>query len=101
SMTVDLLSSLRRRGVHDVFHVSLLRMHEPNDDWLFPGRLASQISELEDQDSEWAINKLTSHIGSGLDSVSEAVWKSSDCTWVSYSTISHLDVICTYLDLVG
>ncbi|PCH41907.1 hypothetical protein WOLCODRAFT_43043, partial [Wolfiporia cocos MD-104 SS10] len=101
SYKLDLPSSLRRRGVHDVFHVSLLRMHEPNDDRLFPGRLANQISELEDQDNEWAINKLTSHVRSGSDAVFEAVWKSGDRTWVLYSAISHLYVIRTYLDLVG
>ncbi|PCH33981.1 hypothetical protein WOLCODRAFT_48463, partial [Wolfiporia cocos MD-104 SS10] len=101
SYKLELPGSLKRRGVHDVFHASLLRIHEPNDDRLFPGRLANQISELEDQDNEWAIDKLTSHVGSSSNAVFEAVWKSGDCTWVPYSTISHLDVIHTYLNLVG
>ena len=36
SFKVDLPSELKRRGVHPVFHASLLRIHIPNDDRLFP-----------------------------------------------------------------
>ena len=55
SYLVDLSRNLKRCGVHDVFHSSLLRIHEPNDDRLFPGRLDSQVTELEDRDNEWVI----------------------------------------------
>lgn len=36
SFQIDLPASLRSRGVHDVFHASLLRIHKPNNDRLFP-----------------------------------------------------------------
>ena len=39
SFKLELLVHLKRRGVHDVFHSSLLRIHVPNDDRLFPGRM--------------------------------------------------------------
>lgn len=51
---IDLPANLRRRGIHNVFHASRLRIHVPNDDRLFPGRLDSQVAELEDRDNEWA-----------------------------------------------
>ena len=32
SFQIDLPAKLKNRGVHDVFHVALLRIHHPNDD---------------------------------------------------------------------
>ena len=78
SYRVELSRNLKRRGVHDVFHASLLRIHEPNDDRLFPGRLDSQIAELEDRDNEWAIDRIVSHTGERDRALFEAEWKSGD-----------------------
>ena len=41
SFRLELPSNLKQRGVHNVFHASLLQVHEPNDDQLFPGCLIS------------------------------------------------------------
>ena len=101
SYLLDLSRNLRRRGVHNVFHASLLRMHEPNDDRLFPGRLDSQIAEFEDRDNEWAIAKILSHAGEREGAVFEAEWKSGDRTWVPYSAIRHLGALAEYLELLG
>ncbi|KAI0370646.1 hypothetical protein BV20DRAFT_916713, partial [Pilatotrama ljubarskyi] len=65
SFRLELPPSMKRRSIHDVFHASLLRVHEPNDDRLFPGRLDTQVLELEDKDNEWAISKFVVHNGSG------------------------------------
>ena len=32
SFRVQLPSHMRQKGIHDVFHLSLLRIHHPNDD---------------------------------------------------------------------
>ncbi|OBZ66142.1 Transposon Ty3-I Gag-Pol polyprotein [Grifola frondosa] len=101
SYRIDLPSNLRRRGIHDVFHASLLRIHEPNDDRLFPGRLDSQITELEDQDGEWAIDKLVAHRGSRNDAIFEVIWKSGDRTWIPYPAIAHLPVLKVYFEALG
>jgi hypothetical protein len=37
SYRIDLPRHLKHRGIHDSFHASLLRIHLPNDDRLFPG----------------------------------------------------------------
>ena len=37
SYRIELPDNLKQRGVHNVFHSSLLRIHIPNDDRLFPG----------------------------------------------------------------
>jgi hypothetical protein len=39
SFQLDLPANMKQRGVHDMFHSSLLRIHVPNDDRQFPGRL--------------------------------------------------------------
>ncbi|EMD30534.1 hypothetical protein CERSUDRAFT_28031, partial [Gelatoporia subvermispora B] len=74
SYRLELSSDLRRRGLHDVFHSSLLRIHEPNDDRLFPGRLDSQVFEMENEDGEWAIDHILSHRGSATNAVFEILW---------------------------
>jgi hypothetical protein len=43
SFKLDLPPHLKQRGVHDVFHSSLLREHIPNDDRLFPGRMDNSL----------------------------------------------------------
>ncbi|OSX62106.1 hypothetical protein POSPLADRAFT_1143007 [Postia placenta MAD-698-R-SB12] len=101
SYTVELPSSLKQRGIHDVFHASLLRVHEPNDDCLFPSWLDNQVAELEDQDGEWAIDRIASHQGTGDEAILEAVWKSGDRTWVPYSSIAHLGAVSAYLEALG
>ncbi|THH32769.1 hypothetical protein EUX98_g1371 [Antrodiella citrinella] len=101
SFRLDLPPNLKRRGIHDVFHSSLLRAHEPNDDRLFPGRLDSQVAELPDQDEEWAIEKIVAHRGTGETAVFETIWKSGDRTWVPYPSVAHVGALAAYLEAVG
>ena len=103
SFRVDLPSSLRQRGVHNVFHSSLLCVHHPNDDQLFPGRLESQLGagDLPDHEGEWAIDKILSHSGSREESIFEILWKSGDITWLLYETIQDLPALKGYLELLG
>lgn len=61
SYKIDLPADLRCRNLHNVFYSSLLHVHVPNNDRLFPGRLANQVSELENQENEWAIDIIVSH----------------------------------------
>jgi hypothetical protein len=74
SFKIELPSHLKQRGVHDVFHASILRIHIPNDDRLFPGRLFTQLNAGNENESEWAVNKITSHSGSSQDSIFEVLW---------------------------
>jgi len=78
SFKVELPDRLKQRGVHPVFHASLLRIHIPNDDRLFPGRLETQVADFEEHEAEWAIDKIFSHSGQCTDSVFEIQWKSGD-----------------------
>lgn len=44
SFHINLPSSLKRWGIHNVFHAFLLHVHEPNDHRLFPEWLDNQIA---------------------------------------------------------
>ncbi|PIL25631.1 hypothetical protein GSI_11380 [Ganoderma sinense ZZ0214-1] len=101
SYRIKLPSGLKRRGVHDVFHASLLRIHEPNDDRLFPGRLDSQVFELADPENEWAVKSIIGHAGSGEKAVFEAEWKSGDRSWIPHATAEPLNVFKAYLEALG
>jgi len=98
---IELPIHLKKRGVHDVFHSSLLRIHVPNDDRLFPGRMDTQIGDGPDTEDEWAIDLIQSHAESGEDSIFKIKWKSGDVTWLPYYQIRHLQALDAYLDLLG
>ena len=71
SFRIELPSHLSRRGVHDGYHASLLRIHVPNDDRLFPGWLDTQLGNADGTDGEWAVDKILGHGGSKTDAVFE------------------------------
>ncbi|TFK17108.1 hypothetical protein FA15DRAFT_551800, partial [Coprinopsis marcescibilis] len=101
SYRVGLSDNLRKRGVHDVFHASLLRVHVPNDDRLFPGRLDNQIWETDEPEQEWAVERIESHVGAKENAVFKVIWKSGDSTWFPYHKISHLTVLDQYFEALG
>ncbi|THU76294.1 hypothetical protein K435DRAFT_623247, partial [Dendrothele bispora CBS 962.96] len=103
SFKIELPSNLKARGVHPVFHASLLRIHIPNDDRLFPGRSDSQILNKPDEapEKEWLVQEILSHIGSKELSTFEILWKSGDKSWLPYDRIAHLNALQRYLDLLG
>ena len=101
SFQLDMPPHLKRRGVHDVFHSSLLRIHVPNDDQLFPGRMDTQIAGEGNSDNEWAVDRIRSHSGTRANAVFEILWKSGDVTWMPYYQITHLQALTDYFDLLG
>ncbi|KAG6880575.1 hypothetical protein C0993_005710, partial [Termitomyces sp. T159_Od127] len=92
-----------RRGIHDVYHASLLRIHHPNDDRRFPGRLYSQIvADTESEhENEWAADKIISHTGSKTDSIFEVLWHPGDKTWLTYDQVKDLNLLQPYLEAQG
>lgn len=101
SFKLELPPDLTKRGVHNVFHSSLLRIHIPNDDRLFPGRLDSQLGNSPEAEEEWAVDEILSHHGTREDTLFEIKWKAGDVTWLSHHQISHLQALRAYLDAHG
>lgn len=90
SFCIELPDNLKQRGVHDVFHSSLLRVHIPNDDRKFPGRRDDQIPELGGESREWAVERIIRHVGSHADAQFEVQWTAGDKTWLPYDEVAHL-----------
>ena len=101
SFRLELPMHLRKRGIHDVFHASLLRIHVPNDDRLFPGHMDTQLGDGPNTKDEWAVDRIRSHAGIGEGSVFKILWKSGDITWMPFYQIRHLQALETYLELMG
>nr|GAT58300.1 predicted protein [Mycena chlorophos] len=102
SFQLELPANLKQRGVHDVFHASLLRIHIPNDDRRFPGRLESQLGiTTENTTNEWAVNKITNHYGRRSEALFEVLWTSGDTTWMPYSQAVHLNALNEYFEVLG
>ena len=92
---------LKQRGVHNVFHASLLRIHIPNDDQLFLGQLDTQLGNTDGTEGEWAIDSIIGHSGSKAEATFEIWWKTGDITWLPYYQVSHLHALQQYFDLLG
>ncbi|EPQ54116.1 hypothetical protein GLOTRDRAFT_14673, partial [Gloeophyllum trabeum ATCC 11539] len=83
SYWVELPPNLKSRGIHDVFHASLLCIHKPNNDRLFPGQSDAQFIITDEEaarDLEWEVNHILCHKGKVRSSVFEIEWKSGDNT---------------------
>lgn len=103
SYRLELPPKMVMRGIHNVFHASLLRVHHRNDDQLFPGRTESHIWEFPDknQEQEFAVDKIIGHQGAAGDALFHLLWKDGEKSWLSYPKIKHLTVLSDYLDSMG
>ncbi|KAF9474796.1 hypothetical protein BDN70DRAFT_767621, partial [Pholiota conissans] len=101
SYRVKLPVGLVKRGLHDVFHASLLRIHVPNDDRLFPGRLDTQIFDLEDLEGEWMVEKLLNHRFDDENLSFRVQFKSGDVNWLPYEQVKHLIAFDQYMEAMG
>jgi hypothetical protein len=102
SFQIELPSNLKQRGVHAVFHAALLRVHVPNDDQQFPGRLENQLGiTAEYKDDEWSATKITSHHGKHTSAIFEVLWATGDRTWMPYGQAVRLGCFQDYLDALG
>ncbi|KAG5335679.1 hypothetical protein C0989_000752, partial [Termitomyces sp. Mn162] len=90
---------MKRRGIHDIFHAALLRIHKPNDNQLFPGRLDEQI--VEPEVNKWAAECIVVHHGSKTHMMFELLWKAGDKLWMSYNQVKELELLVPYLEFLG
>ncbi|KAI0078734.1 hypothetical protein K474DRAFT_1563574, partial [Panus rudis PR-1116 ss-1] len=98
---LQLSPELTTRGIHDAFHASLLRPHVANDDRRFPGRQLHQIPGFGDNPTEWAVDRIISHSGKGVNAEFEVQWSNGDVTWLPYHEVKHLEAMDAYCDAMG
>ena len=80
--------------------MSLLHIHVPNNDRLFPGRQETQVTDFGEGDHEWQVDQILSHVGSGPTATFEVKWMLGDVTWLPYEQLPHLSAMKEYLDLL-
>ena len=97
---LDLPTCLKQRGIHPIFHASLLRIHVPNDNRLFPGRQETQVTDFVEGDHEWQVDQILLHVGSSPTATLEVKWTSGDITWLPSEQLPHLSAMKEYLDLL-
>jgi hypothetical protein len=98
---LDLPDELRKRGVANTFHVSLLRPYVPSDDTRFPGRRIFHITDFSDDPKEWEVDHIVTHQGKGSSAMFQVKWALGDSTWEEYNTVKDLTALDEYLELVG
>ncbi|KAI0371574.1 hypothetical protein BV20DRAFT_908432, partial [Pilatotrama ljubarskyi] len=101
SYRLELPKELHARGLHPTFHASLLRPHFPNDDRRFPGRQFHQLPGFGEQPREWAVDRIISHAGKGVDAEFEVQWTTGDVTWAPYCDVRHLQALEEYFEALG
>ena len=87
--------------MHNVFHLSLLRIHIANNDCLFPNRSEEQIPDIGGTRQEWAVEKILAHQGSHSDTTFEVQWASGDWLWVPYHNLECLHPLKEYFEVLG
>jgi hypothetical protein len=93
---------LAKRGIHNNFHVSLLRKHHHNDDVLFPSRsLADPYDFREPSEVEWLVDEIIGHHWDGRKLLFHVKWNLGDTTVEPYNSCKDLTALDRYLELQG
>ena len=100
SYQIELPDELKKRGIHDVFHASLLRIHHPSDDRLFPDRSLSRMLADDEERWEWEVERVLAHVGSKDNAIFQVRWKTGEASWLPYHQVAHLVAIADYLEAV-
>ena len=62
---LELLLEMKNHNIHPVFHTLLLRIHVLNNDRLFPRREVGQVTRLSNENQEWTVDSIETHVGKG------------------------------------
>lgn len=81
SYKLHLSPELIHRGIHPVYHASLLWPHIPNDNCRFQGCQLEQMTSLGGKTREWAVDSILSHKGHGPNVEFQLHWSTGDVTW--------------------
>jgi hypothetical protein len=101
NISLELPDDLRIRGIHNNFHVQLLRPHTANDERLFPNRPASKEYDFGTGTSENYVDEILDHRLHGRRLELLIQWTSGDQTWEPLSECGQLTALDEYLALRG
>jgi len=97
---LELPMELVKQQIHNRFHMSLLRPHNPNNNVLFPNRRRVQPYDFSALDeTEWYVDEIISHRWKGRNIEFLVKWNLGDSTWEPVSNCNELEALDNYLML--
>ena len=83
---LDLPTELKAQQIHPMFHIRVLRQHEPNDDMLFPKQDAQAFYDVgNEEEVKWVIDEVLAHRWAGTKVEFLVNWNLGDSTWEPYA----------------
>ena len=99
---LELPAELTKRRIHPRFHVSLLRLHYPNDDALFLNRERAEPYDFSaPDDAEWFVDEIVGHRWKGRNVEFLVKWNMGDSTWEPLGNCNELTALYQYLMLMN
>ena len=100
--TLKLPIELEARNVHPTFHISLLKLHVPNDDDRFPSRDVRVYYDFGYGDEvEQEVKEILAHQWDGRKLCLLVKWSTSDSTWEPLRSCDKLRALDKYLAVRG
>ena len=97
---LELPKDLKKRRIHDNFHVSLIRPHVPNNDFQFPNRDHSDAYDLgAPPDAEFTVEEIVEHRWIQGKLEFKVHWNDGDATWEPLAKCDVLAALDDYLKL--
>ncbi|EEB98138.1 hypothetical protein MPER_02408 [Moniliophthora perniciosa FA553] len=99
---LDLPENLKKRRIHPVFHASLLRPYEENDEILFPNRSKAEPYDFgAPPDAEFFVDSIEGHEWR-KDGIYFAIrWTLGDLTWQPYADVKELRALDEYFRIMN
>ncbi|KAI0337598.1 hypothetical protein BDW22DRAFT_1307418, partial [Trametopsis cervina] len=99
---IDLPEDLKRRRIHNMFHINRLRRHEANDNQLFPHRETQVHYDLGNhQAKEYLVDEIVDHFKDGRTLKFKVRWNLGDVTWEPLEHVNAAQALDDYLALQG
>jgi transposase InsO family protein/Tfp pilus assembly protein PilV len=99
---LKLSDDLKSRGMHDVFHVSLLKPYIKNDDQRFPNREAQRFYDIKGEEkSELEIKQIIEHLGTGTHARFHTRMSDGTLAWHPLLALKGTPALSAYLELHG
>src|SRR5215470_3755614 len=101
NIVLELPNNLIKRRIHPMFHMSLVRPHEPNDEEKFPKRDTQVIYDMgQTDDVEWHVDEIIGHQWTTTGDLELRVqWTLGDITWEPLQNCNELQALDAYLEL--
>jgi hypothetical protein len=98
---LDLPEELRKRHIHDRFHVSKLRPYHANDETLFPGRAKIQPYDFGEPDEEDVVREIDNHRWRAGKYEFHVIWEDGEDRWSPRWNVEENKALDDYLALQG